>query len=232
MNIHCYSQWARGTVLYWAGIIPPFFQDPRSFLPKIPPLFWNPWTMGRIKKHPLSPWIYRQSCIPISVLSEPPGDHTYTQISDLCPQIADTFLSTQICIKWDPYLRAVSQLIFRYERRYDWFSRNNHWITCCVDTTLLKTYIQTNIPSALKRFTTKVPLLLNLKSKRYHYLRSEPGSEKVPFSEYYVIYEWAPRNINVPIHRLCLKLCHVYVPERTVRGKVFFPQKNQLRKYF
>ena len=39
---------------------------------KYAPLFGNPWTMEGIKKHPLSPRIYSQACIPILVLSEAP----------------------------------------------------------------------------------------------------------------------------------------------------------------
>ena len=43
------------------------------------PFFGNPWTMEGIKNHYHSPWIYSQSCIPILVLSEPPGSlyHNY-----------------------------------------------------------------------------------------------------------------------------------------------------------
>ena len=32
----------------------------------------------------------------------------------------------------------------------------------------------------------------------------------------------ATHYINAPIHQLCLKICHVYVPKRSVQGKVFF----------
>ena len=34
---------------------------------------------------------------------------------------------------------------------------------------------------------------------------------------------------NVPIHQLCLKICHVYVPELTVREKVFPPKKSIMK---
>ena len=51
----------------------PLFQNPWSFLQKIPPLFWNPWTMEGIKKHPLSPWIYSRACIPNFITVRCPG---------------------------------------------------------------------------------------------------------------------------------------------------------------
>ncbi len=88
----------------------------------------------------------------ITPFSEP-LHNKHTLISEVYPQILDTFLGTQICIESDTY---ISEL-------YGWFTGKNHWIAYCVDNTLLTTYPKLWKRSAkrypyYKIFVNKIPL--------------------------------------------------------------------------